>query len=178
MNFPKVGTRREFCPSFGLLLGSSELWKGFEEATRAKTFVASAQRGSLRSSSSAPAASPARSPSRSYPLAGERFRSSRPATRSLLVKTCVGSCARGRKKKLRRKKRSSVPTQSQPGEEKSRSRVRQVALPQLSGFSLVPFGRIFAALRHPSSAAELRLTRSTEIKRRESKVCFWDFSFS
>lgn len=161
MNFTKVGTWGEVCPSFGLLLGSSDCGKLAKKRRDQKTFVASAQRGTARSASRAARLPPvlSRSPSRSYPLAGERFKSRRRVLgRAVLASVVV----RGEKKKLRRKKRSSVPSQSQPGEEKKRFHVRQVAFPQLSGFSLVPFGRIFAALRHPSSTAELRLSRSTK----------------
>lgn len=140
-----------------------ESWRRHDAS---KNFCSFSLRGSLRFSRSALAASPPR-------LALAAFRPRTSDSKEAVLqhgpfscRTCVGRCTL---KKLRRKKRSSVPSQSQPWEGKKKtflSSVRQVAFPQLSGFSLVPFGRIFAALRHLSSA-EPRLTRSTEIKRRE-----------
>lgn len=162
---------RKVCPSLGLPLRASRLrlWKAGEDTTRAKTFVASAC--AARSASRA-ARSPRVLPVSLSPLSARgRAIQKKPCCNTVPSRAVRASVVvLYKKKKLRRKKRSSVPSQSQPGEGKKKpflSSVRQVAFPQLSGFSLVPFGRIFAALRHLSSAAEPRLTRSTEIKRRE-----------
>lgn len=143
-----------------------ESWRRHDAS---KNFCSFSLRGSLRFSRSALAASPPR-------LALAAFRPRTSDSKEAVLqhgpfscRTCVGCCTLKKKKVASEKTVKCSESKPAGGGKKKTflSSVRQVAFPQLSGFSLVPFGRIFAALRHLSSAAEPRLTRSTEIKRRE-----------
>lgn len=168
MNFTKVGTWREVCrislsfsaPPTLESLRSTNATKNFCSLGKARLAPLPEQRARRPSSTGLWTLS-----------ASGRTIQQQPSCNTVLARAVLASVV-VRGKKLRRKNGQVFRVKASRGRRKRRSHVRQVAFPQLPGFTLVPFGRIFAALRHTSTTAELRLTRSTKIKRREGKVCF------
>lgn len=154
-NKKRKGEKKKSVRLLVSFFGSSEGGKLAKKQGEEKTLVASARRRSLRFSGSALAARPL--PVSLSPLSARgraiQKQPSRNTVRARAVPASVVVRGGGGKKKscVWGEKRSRVPSESQPREEEREKKAfltsAKLPSPQLSGLSLVPFGRIFVALQ-------------------------------